>query len=96
MASYLQFLLVPQKGVANQRPESVLANWTIVPSAQHGKNRLEETDMNTEQLTAASDHEEPLVFATTTSMTPEFSVVIENSSPEYPAKGEAAGRQNSR
>ena len=48
MASYLQFLLVPQKGVANQRPESVLANWTIVPSAQHGKNRLEETDMNTE------------------------------------------------
>jgi len=48
MASHLQFLLVPQKGVANQCPESVLANWTIVPSAQHGGNCLEETNMNTE------------------------------------------------
>jgi len=50
MASYLQFLLVLQKGVANERPESVLANWTIVPSAQHGRNCLEETDRNIQNI----------------------------------------------
>jgi len=56
----------------------------MVPSTEHGRMLLEETDMNTENIDV--DHEEPPVIATTTFTTPEFSVVIENSTPEHPAE----------
>ena len=79
---------------SNQCPKRSQANWTMVPSTEHGRMLLEETDTNAQNIDAASasDHEEPPVFATTTFTTPEFSVVIENSSPEHAAEREVASQ----
>lgn len=86
----IQLIVICPVDRSNQRPNYAQSNWTMVPSTEHGRMLFEETDMNTENIDV--DHEEPPVIATTNFTTPEFSVVIENSTPEHPAEREAASQ----